>query len=287
MAAEEDESTDRTHNRIPGTCKYPEVETIIWKCAACEKHLPAANKDHTMIPGECRAREMQTRDYGGRVHEEKAPKERTPKVRANTDATTRQQPRAPRPDEPDAPPDPAAPAGEGENVDTAEDPDQGATEVPSGSSARIGPSIGTEGTAGRRLPEAGTRPPKPPAEPRPAVPAEDANTGVTTEPQEWTAFDIGHALKLLHSTDTEVVRRTLRRLHVRYWHAPEKRMRELLQHAGAPVDALNMVKQIVDTCRVCRMWTRPGPRSMTTTRLATGFLEIVQWDILFVDEIMV
>ena len=32
-----------------------------------------------------------------------------------------------------------------------------------------------------------------------------AETGVTTEPEEWTAFDIGHALQLLHSADEGVV----------------------------------------------------------------------------------
>eukprot|EP00973_Karenia_brevis_P086590 12006785-Karenia_brevis.AAC.1 len=70
---------------------------------------------------------------------------------------------------------------------------------------------------------------------------------------------------MLNSPDDEVVRRTLRRLHVRFWHAPTQRLSELLRHAGAPSAAMDKVKGIVDTCRVCRMWTRPGPRSMTTT----------------------
>ena len=64
-------------------------------------------------------------------------------------------------------------------------------------------------------------------------------------------------------------------------------MKELLMRAGAPPSALTMIKTIVDTCRVCRMWTRPGPKSMQATRLATGFNELVQWDILFIDDVMV
>ena len=84
------------------------------------------------------------------------------------------------------------------------------------------------------------------------MPVEDADIDVKTEPQEWMAFDIGPALKLLPSTDTEGVRRTLRKPHVRHWYAPEKCMYELLQYAGAPVDAMSMVKQFVDTCRICR-----------------------------------
>ena len=77
-----------------------------------------------------------------------------------------------------------------------------------------------------------------------------AAMGATSEPQGWVAVDIAHALKLLHSVDEGVVRRTLRRLHVRYWHAAAGRMKELLQHGGAPERALSMVKEIVDTCRV-------------------------------------
>ena len=48
-----------------------------------------------------------------------------------------------------------------------------------------------------------------------------------------------------------------------------------------------MVKEIVNPCRVCRMWTRPRPKSMTITRLATGFNEAVQWDILFFEGDMI
>eukprot|EP00973_Karenia_brevis_P024040 3316531-Karenia_brevis.AAC.1 len=94
-------------------------------------------------------------------------------------------------------------------------------------------------------------------------------------------------MKLLNSPDEEVVRHTMRRLHVRFWRSPTQRLSELLRHAGPPSAAIDKVKGIVDTCRVCRMWTRPGPRSMTTTRLATGFNEIVQWDILFWEGVMI
>ena len=48
-----------------------------------------------------------------------------------------------------------------------------------------------------------------------------------------------------------------------------------------------LVKDIVDTCRICRMWARPLPKSLTTVRLATDFNRIVQWDILFHRKLMV
>ena len=102
------------------------------------------------------------------------------------------------------------------------------------------------------------------------------------------AFDLGRALKLLSHMDEAIVRRTLRRLHIRFWHAPAKRLEEILRQAGAPSRAIKLCKEIVETCRSCRMWARPGPRSITTSlRLAQAFNEIVQWDILFHRDIMI
>ena len=48
-----------------------------------------------------------------------------------------------------------------------------------------------------------------------------------------------------------------------------------------------LVRGIVDSCRICRSWQRPPPKSITTTRLATDFNMIVQWDILFHRRIMI
>ena len=43
----------------------------------------------------------------------------------------------------------------------------------------------------------------------------------------------------------------------------------------------------MDTCRICRQWVRPTPKSITSTKLATAFNEVVQWDILFHKRFMV
>ena len=105
-------------------------------------------------------------------------------------------------------------------------------------------------------------------------------TQADEEPEGWQSFSLGRALQLLHSLNQGVVRRTLRRLHVRFWYMVTKRMQELLRHAGAPQSAIKTVPEIVETCRVCRMWTRPTARSMTRTRLAQEFKAMVQWDLL-------
>ena len=64
-------------------------------------------------------------------------------------------------------------------------------------------------------------------------------------------------------------------------------MRDILKHAGAPKQALDLVQDIVDTCKICRMWKRPTPKAATSTRLATSFNDIVQWDILFYKQYMI
>ena len=64
-------------------------------------------------------------------------------------------------------------------------------------------------------------------------------------------------------------------------------MQHILKHAGAPKQALDLVQEIVDTCKICRQWTRPTPRAATSTRLATSFNEAVQWDILFYKQYMI
>ena len=94
-------------------------------------------------------------------------------------------------------------------------------------------------------------------------------------------------MRLLHSQDQAVVKRTIRRLHIRFWHAAAAKLVEILRFARAPRSALVLVKDIVDTCRICRTWQRPPPKSMTTTRLSRDFNDIVQWDILFVRKFVI
>ena len=45
---------------------------------------------------------------------------------------------------------------------------------------------------------------------------------------------------------------------------------------------MSKIKDIVNTCRICRTWQGPPLKSSTTTRFARDFNGIVQWDLLFV-----
>ena len=98
---------------------------------------------------------------------------------------------------------------------------------------------------------------------------------------DWSSFDLRSALKYLRSRDEAVVRRTLRRLHLQWWHAKADKMKTLLSAAGALKTAIDMIDAVIDTCRICRMWVRPSPRNLMSIRMATKFNESVQCDILF------
>ena len=77
-------------------------------------------------------------------------------------------------------------------------------------------------------------------------------------------------------------RRVLRKLHVRWWHAPAATMKRLLAQAGVPKESVDaIIDEIVDTCGVCRTWARPLPDSVASTSVAEKFNEMVETDIVF------
>ncbi|MDA8583231.1 hypothetical protein N9L68_03335 [bacterium] len=54
-----------------------------------------------------------------------------------------------------------------------------------------------------------------------------------------------------------------------------------------PQAALNLIKDVVDTCRICRCWIKPIPKSIAPTRLSTELNQAVQWGILFYNDYMI
>eukprot|EP00975_Prorocentrum_lima_P004580 994250-Prorocentrum_lima.AAC.1 len=87
------------------------------------------------------------------------------------------------------------------------------------------------------------------------------------EDETWTQHDLGHSLQLLRSHNQTVVCKTLRKLHLRWWHSSQKQMHNILAAAGAPQAALKILPQISDTCKICRQFKLPPPRSVATSRL--------------------
>ena len=98
---------------------------------------------------------------------------------------------------------------------------------------------------------------------------------------DWASWDQGVADRLLRSDNEGVVRRTLRRMHIRLWHAPVAKLKALLEAGGVPSKVVEMIQSVVDTCRICRLWQRPSPQSVHTSRLSTHFIQRVQYDFVF------
>ena len=91
----------------------------------------------------------------------------------------------------------------------------------------------------------------------------------------------------LRSASRVVICQELRQLHVRLWHAPAKRMRDLLQAAGLPAHVLAEVQTVVDTCSTCREWQRRSDKPVASLTLTSKFNEAVQFDLLFLDDVIV
>ena len=231
---------------------------------------------------------MKTRRYGARERVGAHP--RSPRVPAAEDSSTTVIGGAPADDGPEAAAVPAEPAGAGKGrargrgrgrprkLPTIEPGQLRRVAAHGGESAEAsavergddapadaeaGPSTASSSGQGRK----------------PAGHEMETQTG--GEPMDWSSFDIGRSIALLSSDNDDVVRRSIRRLHIRFWHGSAERMTALFKRAGAPVKALKMIKEVVDTCKICRMWTQPGNKSIATLRLAEHFNHLVQWDFLF------
>ena len=52
-----------------------------------------------------------------------------------------------------------------------------------------------------------------------AVRGVDAATQDETDTRDWSSYDLGRVLNVLNSSDKRTVKKALRRLHIRFWHA--------------------------------------------------------------------
>jgi len=115
----------------------------------------------------------------------------------------------------------------------------------------------------------------------PAVPAADEGSAEDVVAPAWSKYNLGVALQQQHSLGEGVVRRTLRKLHIRWFHCSAKRMCTLLSAAGVRSGVLMLVPSLIDTCDICRNWQRVGHRTVTSTRVPDTFNLEVQKDLLF------
>lgn len=104
---------------------------------------------------------------------------------------------------------------------------------------------------------------------------------------DWTRFNVSRSLRALSAGNIHVQRRELRKLHLRWWHAGKESMKRILSAAGLGKDVLEEVVRTVDTCRECRMWSRPAHETIPTLRMSTKFNEHVECDLMFYREFII
>ena len=86
-------------------------------------------------------------------------------------------------------------------------------------------------------------------------------------------------LKTAQNRDS--LQREIRKLHLRWWHASKSSMTRILSAAGLSKEVLDLVPDIVDTCKECRKWQRPGNETIATSSVSTKFNEHVEMDLMF------
>ena len=293
---------DWTHTREIGQCSYPFDEPWIPTCEGCIQRLPRTHHSHTMNPG-CRMTLTQERQSIPRVgHHPRDPAQpasddptagmqgthngeelgadgedavvRAEAARAEGSTQTEASsssasgrlrrwgedpPGAPprrRPAMPDGESVPAEPSSE----QAAESP-EAAAELQKQARGRV-PRNADLGQRERRV-------------------WRDQATGPGS-PADWRQFDIQRVMRVLRMGTEAQCRLSLRKLHLRWWHASVASMTRLLERAGTPKQVLDIIPDIVHTCGPCRKWARPLPDSVASVDLPEAFNKQVEGDLMFV-----
>ena len=257
---------DPRHTRGEG-CRFKDDISIDWSCDGCKKHRHRSHASHTLDEN-CRwsiarsVAEGASRERAGRHP-------RDPRVPAAADPTAAVRLGAELPEAREEPPSGGARGSDDPPVAVDPfapevlSPEQAAARRAAKSRASVEVQAGADDDLVRA-----------------AAPA--ADDAEDPPPADWNRFNLGNTLNLLRSVRPGVVRRTLRKLHIRWYHCSVKRMSTLLGLVGISPDVLKMIPDIVSTCSVCRAWARPGPKSVASTSLPERFNAEVECDLLFI-----
>ena len=116
---------------------------------------------------------------------------------------------------------------------------------------------------------------------------QNRDAAVGENPKDWTRFDIKSTMRALRIADEGGTRRLLRKLHLAWHHASAATLHRTLHAAGIDSPILKLIPQIVDTCRVCRTWQRPGNATIPSAEVCTLVNENVEADLLFHGKIII
>ena len=242
------EKHDPLHSRVRGICKHPDVEEFKFECPGCKARKHRSDPTHTFGP-DCRHVCTQERRSVRRRPYARVPAVREPT--ADLKASSLGHEDGPR-DEADEPHD-AVPQ---------DDEPRELSEPASGS---------RDGARPVRGPDHGPR----------HMRTRQEASAQTPVPADWSSFDVQASFRSLRQSDEAGRRRILRKLHLRWFHIGTDKMQKLLKCAGLGKDVLDLVPSIVDTCRVCQHWARPGTESKTSGRMVLGFNIEVEGDLMF------
>ena len=249
--------THPLHNRIEGLCKFVHDESVTWNCPGCQQHRPAAHQNHTYEAGQCRYGPGGDAELRFRGHKRSGRHPREPGRKASRCPTSEAQPQL----------SDGTDLGAGDEAEVA---DEGAKEQSKDDDEERPPHDGSRQSV------------------EPIIRRKWTDTGTGPEkPRDWTRFDIGSSLAVLRRGSNAACIRELRKLHLRWWHLPVTPFANVLRQAGVAQRIIDMIKDIVNTCRECREWQLPGKATKITATLSEHFNQNVEGDILFVMSYMI
>ena len=244
------------HTRNTKTCLYPWTRAIVWDCPACQddkgRNSQYLDHGHTYNEGECRYSDRgPPQRTGAHPREPRATATSHSSAGASSlDAASSEDP-APAVVQPDNFGDhDAVTPGDRGDATPAEQADEARAGRGPDRSQRVRRTYSSSGAGPTRLPD-------------------------------WSRFNIQISLGHLRSPNPAVVEKELRKLHLRWWHASEPKMRNLLYAAGLDEVRLAMIKVVTDTCRECRAWKKRGNVTMPSVHITTKFNENGECDIMF------
>ena len=259
---------DWTHTRVIGECAYPYDKPWIPECDACQRRVERWKAGHSYELGKCRFADAGYR----RPAAKKKPHE--PRLRADSAPTAGM---------------PGTLEGrelgqDGEEEVAAED-ERAQRHVQVGGSSSSG-GRGQSADAPSNAAAPARRGPDQAQRERDAPQFRDQGDN-PERPDDWSNFDIGKVVRLFRTNRSGAIRLTLRKLHVRWWHASESTMKKFLERVGVSQQVLDLIPETVHTCKVCRTWAKPGPDSACAVDIPDQFNAQVECDLMFYEKTII
>ena len=260
------------HNRVDGECKFHDTPgdkiEPDYTCPGCTRTnpdgkirpRPRGHPDHTMDPTNCRMPATKERRFAKRARGAGTQHPREGREAASED-----------------------PDGDATTKDFADTDD--AIQIPpdlkdkaprsSPSSSSSDPAPGSAaGIPGERAQRSDAGVPRGPA-------VREFAEGTDNSPSDWTRFSVDRSLRVLKVGTDEQRQRELRKLHLRWWHAPRTPMENILKAGGVDERTISWIPDIIDTCRACRPWQPHKDSPQTTIDLPCKQNEKIEADIMY------